>query len=322
MQTVCQDPGSCATFPAGRGDRFGLPDGGRRGAAREVPVSPEIPRPLPVYVISDGTGETAEKVVRAGLRQFRGQVVHVQTFPHVTRPEQLLALLRQARRTGAMCVTTLVSSDMRELARTRARAAGLRHIDLLGALLGELEGFFGHTPAGVPGLLHEVDDDYFRRIEAVEFTVKADDGKDPRALRRADVVLVGVSRTSKTPLSTFLAHKGYKVGNVPLVLDRPPPPQLFEVDPGRVFALTIDPDALRSIRHARLAAMGLSSDTSYSDMGYILAELEQAEVLFKGNPEWPVLDVTNRAVEETAALILRSLQARGLERSIGDVGQL
>jgi regulator of PEP synthase PpsR (kinase-PPPase family) len=285
-------------------------------------VPPEIPRPMPVFVISDGTGETAEKVVRAGLRQFRGQVVHVQTFPHVTRPDQLLALLRQATRLGAMVVTTLVASDMRDLARSRARGAGLRHIDLLGALLDELEGYFGHVPAEVPGLLHEVDDEYFRRIEAVEFTVKADDGKDPRALRRADIVLVGVSRTSKTPLSTFLAHKGYKVGNVPLVLDRPPPPQLFEVDPAKVFALTIDPDALRSIRHARLAAMGLGSETSYSDMGYILAELEQAEALFHGNPDWPVIDVTNRAVEETAALILRKLQERGMGRGPGDVGQL
>lgn len=277
---------------------------------------------MPVFVISDGTGETAEKVVRAALRQFRGQIVHVQTYPNVTDIDHLNRLLRQASRSNAMVVTTLVSSEMRSIVRHRSRTHQFRHLDLLGALLDELEAFFGHTPAEVPGLLHEVDDRYFERIEAVEFTVKADDGKDPRMLRRADIVLVGVSRTSKTPLSTFLAHKGYKVANVPLVLERPPPPALFEVPPDRVFGLTIDGEVLREIRHARLVAMGLTSDHSYSDMGYILAELEQAEALFRGNPDWPIIDVTNRAVEETAAIILRTFQERGVLRSAGDVGQL
>ncbi len=280
------------------------------------------PQPLPVFVISDGTGETAEKVVRAALRQFRGHVVHVQTYSRVTSLPQLRKLLRRAHRSGAMVVTTLVSSDMRAEASRAAHQAGFRHIDLLGALLDQLEGFFDDAPAEVPGLLHEVDDRYFRRIEAVEFTVKADDGKEPRLLRQADLVLVGVSRTSKTPLSTFLAHKGFKVGNVPLVLDRPPPPQLFEVDQEKIFALTIDPEILRTIRWERLRAMGLGSDTNYSDMDYILAELEYAEELFRGNPEWPVIDVTNKALEETAATILRVLQQRGQGQGPGDVGQL
>lgn len=279
-------------------------------------------RPMPVYVISDGTGETAEKVVRAVLRQFRGHVVHVQTYSHVTRMDQLRQLLRRASRAGAMVVTTLVSTEMREEAARAAAESRYRHIDLLGALLDQFEGFFDDEPAEVPGLLHEVDESYFRRIEAVEFTVKADDGKEPRLLRQADIVLVGVSRTSKTPLSTFLAHKGFKVGNVPLVLDRPPPPQLFEIDQERIFALNIDPEILRTIRHERLRAMGLGGDTNYSDMDYILAELEYARDLYRGNPDWPVIDVTNKAVEETAAVILRVLQERGHTGGPGDVGQL
>lgn len=281
-------------------------------------------RPMPVYVISDGTGETAEKVVRAVLRQFRGHVVHVQTYSHVTRMDQLRQLLRRAARAGAMVVTTLVSTEMREEAARAAAESRYRHIDLLGALLDQFEGFFDDEPAEVPGLMHEVDESYFRRIEAVEFTVKADDGKEPRLLRQADIVLVGVSRTSKTPLSTFLAHKGFKVGNVPLVLDRPPPPQLFEIDQARIFALIIDPEILRTIRHERLRAMGLGlgGDTNYSDMDYILAELEYAQDLYRGNPDWPVIDVTNKAVEETAAIILRVLQERGHAGGPGDVGQL
>ncbi|MFK7931507.1 MAG: pyruvate, water dikinase regulatory protein, partial [Myxococcota bacterium] len=232
--------------------------------------------------------------------------------------------VRKAKAEHGMVVTTLVSSEMRQSARRLARQYGVRHLDLLGALLHELEGFFDAAAVEVPGLLHEIDDHYFKRVEAVEFTVKADDGKEPRMLKRADIVLVGVSRTSKTPLSTFLAHKGFKVGNVPLVLDRPPPPQLFEVDQGRVFALEIDPDTLRGIRDERLRAMGLGGRkaNNYSDMDYILAELEYARDLFNGNPDWPVIDVTNRALEETAAIILRHLNDRGFAGPIGDVGQL
>ena len=153
-------------------------------------------------------------------------------------------------------------------------------------------------------MLHVADETYFQRIEAVEYTIKADDGKDPRALHEAHVVLLGVSRTSKTPLSTYLAHKGFKVGNVPIVLDRPFPDQLFAIDQRRVFALTIDPDALQEIRRARLKAMGMARSVNYDDMAYILAELEYAEELFRAHREWPVIDVTGRAVEETAAILL------------------
>ncbi len=131
-------------------------------------------------------------------------------------------------------------------------------------------------------------------------------------LHEADIILVGVSRTSKTPLSTYLAHKGFKVGNVPIVLDRSPPRQLEEVDQDRVFALTIDPEKLQSIRRARLRAMKMAT-MNYSDMAYILQELEYAEGLFRAHRDWPVVDVTSRAVEETAAIILSILNERGLE---------
>ena len=157
-----------------------------------------------------------------------------------------------------------------------------------------------------------------RRIEAVEFTVKLDDGKVPSMLGQADLVLVGVSRTSKTPLSTFLAHKGFKVANVPIVFDRPPPRELFNVDQDRIFALTIDPDVLQEIRLSRLEALGMGATTNYGDMDYILAELEYSEALFRSHPHWPVIDVTDKAVEETAAVILGILDDRGLVGPGGD----
>ncbi len=286
--------------------------------AEEDPV--QLPQPL--FIVSDGTGETAERVVRAALRQFQGHIVHVRTYPHVSRPEDLEILFRRAARKEALVVSTLVTPEMRAAAVAYARDHDVLYADLLGPLMHRMEGFLDQPAVGVAGLMHQADERYFLRVEAVEFTVKADDGKEPRMLRHADLVLVGVSRTSKTPLSTFLAHKGFKVGNVPIVLDRDPPKELFRIDQRRVFALTIDPEILRDIRETRLRSMGVPYGTNYGDLDYILAELEYANDLFRAHPEWPVVDVTNKAVEETAGILLRIFNDRGFATLIGEVSQL
>jgi len=268
--------------------------------------------PKPILILSDGTGETGEKMVRAALQQFRGHLVHVRTYAHITRPEQLRSWFRMAGRQHAAVVTTLVNQDMRRYAAELSVEHEVAHLDLIEDLLTVLASYLEQQPEGVPGLLHQADETYFRRIDAVEFTVKADDGKEPRMLEKADIILVGVSRTSKTPLSTYLAHKGYKVANVPIVLEHPFPDQLDIADQRRVFALTIDPEALQAIRLARMRAMGMARRMNYSDMHYILAELEYADDLFRRHREWPVIDVTGKAVEETAATILGILHDRGL----------
>lgn len=278
--------------------------------------------PKPIYVLSDGTGETAEKVLRAALRQFEDHLIHVRTTAEVQRQDQLAMWFRKAAKNRALVVTTLVEVPMRQSAKRLASEHAVLHIDLIGHLLGKLENYLQMEPSGVPGLMHQADESYFRRIEAVEFTVKADDGKEPRMLADADIILVGVSRTSKTPLSTYLAHKGFKVSNVPLVLDRPLPEPLLSVDPSRVFALTIAPEKLREIRRSRLRTMGMGNAVNYDDMDYILAELEYSERLFRSHREWPVIDVTDRAVEETASHILGVLQERGLLSSDGLPGPL
>ncbi|MEN0066704.1 MAG: pyruvate, water dikinase regulatory protein [Myxococcota bacterium] len=274
--------------------------------------------PKPILVLSDGTGETGEKMVRAALQQFRGHLVHVRTYAHITRPDQLRSWFRMAGQQQAAVVTTLVAQDMRAYAAELSAEHGVAHLDLIEDLLSVLSTYLEQQPEGVPGLMHQADETYFRRIEAVEFTVKADDGKEPRMLDKADIILVGVSRTSKTPLSTYLAHKGYKVGNVPIVLEHPVPDQLEQVDQRRVFALTIDADALQAIRVARMRAMGMARRMNYSDMHYILAELEYADDLFRRHREWPVIDVTGKAVEETAATILGILHDRGLISPAGE----
>jgi len=282
----------------------------------------EVSLPKPIFVVSDGTGDTAEKVVRAALHQFNGYLVHMQVFPNVTERSQLERLFIQASKQRALVATTLVRSDMREAAKEFSQQHRVKNVELLGHLLVQMTTFLEAAPEGVPGRMHQADERYFERVEAVEFTVKADDGKEPRLMKQADILLLGVSRTSKTPLSVFLAHKGYKVSNVPIVLDRPLPDILHSVDQNRVFALTIDPESLRDIRYQRMETMKMPGRTNYSDMDYILAELEWAEDLFRKHPSWPVIDVTRKAVEETAAIILKILGDRGLTTDTRESGQL
>lgn len=270
-----------------------------------------------IYIASDATGETAEKVVRAALLQFdlgegESDRIDLRVFPNLRHEHDLDTVVAEARAAQALLVSTLVRTEERELLHRKCQESGVQCVDLLGALLGSLAGFFGVKPRGVPGLLHAVSGGYFQRMEAIEFTVHADDGKDPESLTRADVVLVGVSRTSKTPLSIYLAQKGYKVANVPIVLDVPPPQELFGVAPHRVFALTIQPEALLSIRRQRLMRlhMDMVPDMSYGQRDHILREIHYARALYTRHADWTVVDITGKAIEETAADILRSLSAR------------
>lgn len=291
--------------------------------ATSVPGPPRAPRRI--FIISDGTGDTARRVVEACLKQFDGVEVEAHTFPNVFDAEQLRRLMKLARDQDALVVTTLVRAEQRAEADRLARHHRIHAVDLVGNMLSAMAAFLRTRPRGTPGLLHQTDEDYFRRIAAVEFAVKADDGKEPRMCLDADVVLVGVSRTSKTPLSVYLAHKGYKVGNIPLVLGREAPQELWEVDPQRIFALTVDPRVLQRIRQERLQTMHMSDRTNYGQLDYILAELDEAHELFTRNREWPVIDVTGKAVEETAAIILKVLEERGLGYPSGrgrEAGQL
>ncbi|MDW8281365.1 MAG: pyruvate, water dikinase regulatory protein [Myxococcales bacterium] len=273
-----------------------------------------------IFVLSDATGDTAEKVVRAALRQFDvGSVaVDIRLFSHLRSSEDLCRVVDEAAEVRALLVFTIVRADFREELRQRCEARGVPCVDLIGALMGAMSGFFGVAPRGVPGLLHTVSPDYYRRMEAIEFTVKSDDGRDPANLPKADLVLVGISRTSKTPLSTYIAQKGFKVANVPLVIDVPLPPELAQVDPRRVFGLTIKPDALLQIRRARLERLRMAPDTSYGQRDHILREIYYARSLFESNPSWPVIDITGKAIEETASDILRIYKQRGLLRSSED----
>lgn len=265
----------------------------------------------PILVVSDATGETGEKVVRAALAQFFGHDrVRVVMLPHVRDEPAVRNVVDQARRQNALLVYTLVDPPLRALVRRLTEEQEVRAVDLLGSLLLQMGKHLGEDPLYTPGLGHQLDADYFRRVEAVEFAVNNDDGREPKNLRRADVVLVGVSRTSKTPLSSYIAHRGYRVANVPVVLDMPPPKEVEQVDPGRVFCLTIDPNVLVDIRRTRARRMGMEPGADYADIRHIRKELEYSQRIFAEHPAWTVLDITRKAIEETASSILELYRAR------------
>jgi len=262
-----------------------------------------------VYLLSDATGETAEKMASAALSQFREKQVRLLRFSNVRTKSQVYQALDDALEKGALVVYTMVNRELARLVRDECDALGLPAIDLLTPLLRKLAAFFGLSPKETPGLLHGVDEDYFRRIEAMEFTVKHDDGQETRHLPQADIVLVGVSRTSKTPLSIYLSHRGWKVANVPLVPGIDPPPELAEIDPGRVACLVIDPQRLVEIRAARMKHLGQDPRLAYADYDKVEDEIRFSRAFFRRNP-WVVIDVTGKAIEETANEVLVKLKMK------------
>lgn len=263
-----------------------------------------------IYIISDGTGETASNVVRAALVQYSHQDVNIVRCKNVRTEEQVESLVDQVLDRRGLIVHTVASRALRDKIQQTATGKGVPVVDLLGPLLNELDIYFGESSHHQAGLLRTVDDRYFKRIEAIEFTVKHDDGKMLDDLDAADVILVGISRTSKTPLSIFLSHKGWKVANIPMVLNSPLPEQLFKVDQRKVVALIIDADVLYRIRRKRLEKFGQDPGGEYASLDHISKEIDYAHSVFKKNRRWPVFDVTDRALEETAAEIIRVVSSR------------
>ena len=263
-----------------------------------------------IYIISDSTGETAATMVKAALVQYQQTDVSIVRCKNIRTESQLEPVLADAIEAQAMIVFTMVSPAMRTKIIEECGTRGLPFIDLLGPVLESLDVFFGVRSDRQVGVLRNVDDRYFKRIEAIEYTVKHDDGKCLTDLNDADIVLVGISRTSKTPLSIFLSHKGWKVANVPLVVGSPLPEELAKVDPRKVVGLTIDRDRLQRIRRTRLEKFGQDPGGEYARTTYIEKELEYAEEVFSKNRKWPVFNVTDRALEETASEIVRVVASR------------
>ncbi len=271
----------------------------------------------PIYIVSGGSGETAYRMVQAALTQFtKGESSSlVRRFQNVRSLEDLDRVLGMAGDKRAVIVHTTVSQELRTYLAVRCAELRITQVDLFGNLLDTLTLYLRERPEEKAGSFHAVGDKYFRRIEAIEFALKFDDGIDMTGLASADIVLVGISRTSKTPLSMYLAMEGFKVMNVPLVPGVPLPPELAPIPQGRIVGLTIQADRLQEIRAYRLKRLGaLGSADSYSDLGRIMDELAYADEVFKTHRRWPVLDVTGRSIEETAGLVLD--RVFGKERAV------
>jgi regulator of PEP synthase PpsR (kinase-PPPase family) len=266
-------------------------------------------QPRYIDVLSDSTGETAEKVVRAALLQFPQAGAAIRLHTRVRTKELAAPILERAAKEGALLVFTVVSPELREFVHGMTAELKIEAIDVIGSLIGKLGTFLDREPINLPSAMLPLSEEYFRRIEAVEFAVKSDDGKEPRNFKKADLILVGVSRTSKTPLSTILAQRGLKVANLPLVLGVPPPLELKEAPQDRVVGLTIGIEQLCSIRQARLRHLGMPVETNYAMREHVRQELEYAAQLFKSH-DWPVVDVTGRAIEESAVIILETIKER------------
>lgn len=270
---------------------------------------------LKVVVISDGTGETASAITRAAMAQFQEKEIFFTRYKNIRTREQIDAIFQEAAIHHDIVVYTIVSVELRAYIAELSKRDHVRSVDVMGPLLTAFSNFFESEPNYQPGILHAVNDQYFKRVAAIEFTLNHDDGRNINSLEEADVILVGISRTSKTPLSMYLSLEGIKVVNVPIVMGVPVPEKIFQVDQRKIFGLTIDADALFQIRKNRLSRLGLSKDEGdYADISKVAEEIEWANRIFAENKRWPVFNVTGKALEETAAEIIKLLNMRKVNR--------
>ncbi len=256
-----------------------------------------------ILVVSDGTGGTAERALKAALTQFRDIPVKIEIRSSIRDFQQVDSVVSEAAAAGAPIIHTLVSNELREYVIRRGREHNIETMDIMGPLLARLSQQFSLTPAEKPGLFRQLNEDYFRRIESIEFALKHDDGLRIEDIQRAEIVLVGVSRTFKTPLSVFLAFKQWFVANVPIILDMKPPEILSELPAGKVFALTMDARRLASLRQTRETYWG-GATGSYAQLDHVRREVIYALRYFEKHPHWPVINVTGKPIEEIAAEII------------------
>ena len=259
-----------------------------------------------VYVVSDSLGETAESVAKATISQF-DEDIDIVRVPFIRHGEQVQKVLEEASAHHAVVCHTLVSPELRQTFEKIAREKNVRYVDILGPMMNMVGTISSTKPRMKPGIIHKLDEEYFKKVAAIEFAVKYDDGKNPAGFEKADVVLIGVSRTSKTPLSMYMAHKKFKVANLPLVPEVPLPEEIFRVPPYRIIGLIIDPYKLNTIRSERMKALGFSGTANYTDIARIEDELAYAKEVMR-QLHCLVIDVSNKAIEETASRIMAIVQ--------------
>lgn len=260
-----------------------------------------------IDVLSDSTGETAERVIRAALLQFPRATVEIRRHARVRTRERAEPILRRVSEDRALLIFSVVSPDLSGFVHQMTAALGIEAIDVIGGVIGKLQGFLRDEPVQHPGSLLPLSAEYFRRIEAVEFTVRSDATRDPQSLLGADLVLVGLPRTSKTPVAMLLAQRGLKVASLTLKPGVSIPEPVEGIPSGRVVGLTIGVDGLTEMRQEQLSRLGMPADARVRE--HVEREIRSAEAEFARHPGWPIVDMTGRTVDETAEIILEMVGA-------------
>jgi hypothetical protein len=270
-----------------------------------------------IFVASDGTGRTAEQAVRAAMTQFADQEIEIQRFSDIRNNLDIQRIVNQAVEMKAFIVHTLVSDKLREELFRIARLHDVETIDLMGPLLDRMTDQFAVNPSEQPGLFRVLNESYFRRIETMQFAFNHDDGKRVEDLQKAEIILLGVSRTFKTPLSIYLAFKRWFVANIPIVLGIPAPEIIYHVPPERVFCLMTYPNRLAQLRKARQDRLG-GTPFDYANPDYVRRECTYASQIFSSQPKWQRINVTSKSIEEIASEII-ALLPKKQEDSEGEI---
>jgi regulator of PEP synthase PpsR (kinase-PPPase family) len=256
-----------------------------------------------LHLLSDSTGETLEMIAKAALAQFENTGVIRHFWPMVRSLQHLDRIMGDIAANPGLVLYTLVNNETRAKLEERCRTLGLPTIAALDPVTNALEDLLGQEAKGRPGRQHALDEAYFARVDAIQFTIAHDDGVGWEDWEDADIVLAGVSRSSKTPTSIYLANRGYKVANIPIVVESPPPHALFGLRRPLVVGLTTAPERLIQVRRNRLLSLQQAPDTAYVDSERVAREVQFARRMFADN-NWPVIDVTRRSIEETAAAVI------------------
>ena len=264
---------------------------------------------LHLHLLSDSTGETLDMMAKAALAQYDGVETMKHFWPMVRGEGHLNRILVEIGQNPGLVLFTLVNAETRKRLESACRTLGIPAVAPLDAVNDALSGFLGQTAQARPGRQHVLDDAYFARVEAIQFTIAHDDGIAWENWEEADIVLAGVSRTSKTPTSIYLANRGYKTANIPIVIESPPPETLFSLKHPLVVGLITSADRLIQIRRNRLLSLNQAPETDYVDADAVAREIAFARRMFADN-DWPVIDMTRRSIEEAAAAIIGFVQAR------------
>ena len=263
-----------------------------------------------VYLVSDSTGETLDRIFLSLKSQFAGFEYYKKEYAFVRTEQQIDKIIKECNTSNnSLILYTIVETKLAKYISNQSEKNNVPCFGILGNLILSFSKLLNQKAIHKPSAQHVLDDDYYKRIEAIQFTMAHDDGKKVDDIKNADVILLGVSRTSKTPTSIYLANRGYKTINIPLVLDQQIPKDLITNKKICIIGLVADPDRLADIRRNRVAIMKDHKLKEYTDLSFIKKELDDSKNLFKKN-NWPIIDVTRKSVEETAASILKIIEIK------------